>query len=306
MELVGLADAIERTPFSAPSPARRSRPVSAPAAAPPRAAPVTGDTTVRMEGVGAGKLVLVGDAAAETREEAAGLLARLGCTVLQAANGRAALDVTREARPDLVLVDAMLPMMPGFEVCRAVKGDPVLRPTPVVLASAVHRGLVAADVKAAFGADAYLEKPFRADEVLRTAKLLLLGPTGDPAETAARAAAETAWRKGAQLLGAGRVDEAAVALREAAAKDDLSAESHYYLGLALARQGLLFEAAAAFARAAELRPDVDAAHQVLAQVYEQLGFMRSAQQAWACAIETCKDEKRKSDMQVRLMQLLGM
>jgi CheY-like chemotaxis protein len=304
MELVGIADTIERTPFSAPSPARRAR-AQAPAAQRPAPA-LAGDKTVRMEGVGAGKLVLVGDAAAETRDEAAALLTRLGCTVLQAANGRAALDVTREARPDLVLLDAMLPMMPGFEVCRAVKGDPVLRPTPVILASAVHRGVVAADVKAAFGADAFLEKPWRPDEVLRAAKLLLLGPSGDPVAAVARAAAEVAWQKGAQLLQAGRVDEAVAVLRDAAAKDDLSAEASYYLGLALVRQGLLFEATAAFARAAELRPDVDAAHQVLAQAYEQLGFMKSAQQAWARAIETCKDEKRKSDMQVRLMQLLGM
>jgi CheY-like chemotaxis protein len=305
MELVGLADMIERTPFSSPTPARRARPASAHAAQRP-APEVTGETTVRMEGVGAGKLVLVGDSAAESREEAAAIVARLGCTVLQAANGRAALDVTREARPDLVLLDAMLPMMPGFQVCRAVKGDPVLRPTPVILASAVHRGLVAADVKAAFGADAFLEKPYRPDEVLRAAKLLLLGPAGDPLEAAARVAAEAAWRQGARLLSAGRVDDAAAVLRDAAAKDDLSAEAHYYLGLALVRQGLLFEAAAAFARAAELRPDVDAAHQVLAQAYEQLGFTKSAQQAWARAIETCKDERRKSDMQVRLMQLLGM
>jgi len=226
--------------------------------------------------------------------------------VLQAANGRAALELTRDARPDLVLCDAMLPMMPGFEVCRAVKGDPVLRPTAVVLASAVHRGIVPADVKAAFGADAFLEKPWRSDEVLRTAKLLFLGSAADPVEAAARAAAEQGRREGAALLAAGRVDEAVAALRDAAARDDLSAEAHYYLGLALARQGLLFEAAAAFARAAELRPDVDAAHQVLAQVYEQLGFKNSARQAWARAIETCRDERRRGDMQVRLMQLLGM
>jgi CheY-like chemotaxis protein len=261
---------------------------------------------VRLEGVGAGKLALVGDAVPEAREQAAALLAQLGCTVLQAANGRAALDIIREARPELVVLDAMLPMMPGFEVCRAVKGDPALRATAVVLTSAVHRGTVAADVRAAFGADAFLEKPYREEEVLRTAKLLLLGPAGDPAEAAAREAAQLAWREGARLLKAGRVEEATAALRDATARDDFSAEAHYYLGVALARQGLLFEAAAAFARAAELRPDVDAAHQVLARTYEQLGFMKSAREAWARAIEACPDEKRRADMQVRLMQLLGM
>lgn len=304
MEIVGVADLVEKTPFSAPSPARRERPMEHAVAPPPT--PVSNETTVRLEGVGAGKLAVVADASPEAREEAAALLQKLGCTVLQAANGRAALDIVREARPDLVLVEAMLPMTPGFEVCRAVKGDPVLRATQVILTSAVHRGTVAADAKIAFGADAFLEKPYRHDEVARTLKILLLGPAGDPAEQAARAAAQAAWREGAKLLQEGRVDEATARLREAAAKDDLSAEAHFYLGHALARQGLLFEAAAAFGRAAELRPDVDVAHQVLAQTYEALGFQKSAREAWARAIEACKDEKRRSDMQVRLMQLLGM
>jgi CheY-like chemotaxis protein len=306
MELVGAAAGLEATPFSAPSPARRERPVELARlrAVPPP--PGSSETARRIGGLGAGKLALVGDVTPEAREQVAALLAGLGCTVLQAANGRHALEIIREARPDLVVLDAMLPMMPGFEVCRAVKGDPVLRATAVVLTAGVHRRTVAADVKAAFGADAFLEKPYRDDEVLRTAKLLLAGPRDDPAEAAAREAARVAWKEGARLLQAGRADEASAYLREATAKDDFSAEAHYYLGLALAQQGLLFEAAAAFARAAELRPDVDAAHQVLARAHEQLGFLKSAREAWARAIETCRDEKRKADMQVRLMQLLGM
>jgi CheY-like chemotaxis protein len=302
MEIVGVADS-SATPFSAPSPARRERPPEHAAAV--GAAPGA-EITHRLEGAGAGQLALVADDSSDAREEAASLLSGMGCTVLQTANGRTALDLLREARPDLVLLEAMLPMTPGFEVCRAVKGDPVLRGTLVVLTSAIARGTVAADAKAAFGADAFLEKPFRHDEVLRVARMLLHGPAGDPAEVAARSAAEAAWRDGAKLLQAGRVDEAVAVLRQAAAKDDLSAEAHFYLGHALARQGLLFEAAAAFARAAELRPDVDAAHQVLAQTYEALGFQKSAREAWARAIEVCKDEKRKGEMQVKLMQLLGM
>jgi CheY-like chemotaxis protein len=306
MELIGIAEQMDETPFSAPTPARRERAAEhalpAPAAPPPRGSQ---PTTVRLTGSGAGKLAVVGDASAEAREEAAALLGRLGCTVLQVANGRAALELVREARPELVLVEAMLPMTPGFEVCRAIKGDAVLRPTAVVLTSAVHRGTVAADAKVAFGADAFLEKPYREDEVLRVAKILLLGPAGDPAEAAARAAAKAAWREGARLLQAGKVDDAVAILRQAAAKDDVSAEAHYFLGQALARQGLLFEAAAAFARAAELRPDVDAAHRVLALTYESLGFQKSAREAWARAIEVCRDDRRKAEMQRRLMRLLG-
>jgi len=304
MELVSVGEALE-TPFAAPSPARPQRPAEHQPAAAPRAGD-SGATTVRLEGIGAGKLVLVADASQEAREEVVALLGRLGCTVLQSANGRSALEVTREARPDLVVLEAMLPMVQGFEVCRAIKGDPTLRPTRVVLSSAVHRGTVAADAQIAFGADAFLEKPWRHDEVLRIAKVLLLGPAGDPAEARAREAARAAWRAGAQALKDGKLEEATVLLRDACARDDLSAEAHYYLGHALARQGLLFEAAAAYSRSAELRPDVDAAHQCLAQAYEQLGFQKSAREAWARAIETSTDEPRKKAMQARLMKLLGL
>jgi CheY-like chemotaxis protein len=305
MEVVGVSESPE-TPFSAPTPARRSRPPEMEPKVPAALkAPVDPGTTVRLEGLGAGCLVLVADAVLEVREEAASAARKQGATVIQAANGRAALDLIREARPELVILDAMLPMMPGFEVCRAVKGDPVLRPTRVVLTSALHRGTVGADAKIAFGADAFLEKPFRPDELSRTLKLQLLGPARDPAEHAARAVAATAWREGSKLLQAGRVDEAVVLLREATTKDELSAEAHYYLGHALARQGLLFEAAAAFSRATELRPDVPEAHEVLALTYEQLGFQQSAREAWARAVETCKDEKRRRAMQERLMRLLG-
>jgi tetratricopeptide (TPR) repeat protein len=148
--------------------------------------------------------------------------------------------------------------------------------------------------------------PARREQVVRLAKVLLLGPAGDPADAPKRAAAAAAWRAGAAALKEGRVDEATTRLRDACAQDDLSAEAHYFLGQALVRQGLLFEAAAAFSRSTELRPDVDAAHQQLAQAWERLGFRQSAREAWARAIETCADEPRRKAMQARLMLLLGL
>jgi CheY-like chemotaxis protein len=303
LEIVGVGEDPTPTPFDAPTPARRERPREH--AVPPPPPQDGASTTVRLHGVGAGKVALVADPTREGREEIAGLLGRLGCTVLQAANGRAALDIVREARPDLAVLEAMMPMMPGFEVCRAIKGDPVLRPTQVVLSSAIHRGTVAADAKVAFGADAFFERPYRPEEVVRIAKILLIGSAVDPSDPAARAAAAQAWRQGAALLREKRLEEAVAVLRQAVARDDLSAEAHYYLGVTLSRMGLLFEATGALARATELRPDVDAAHQMLAQTYEALGFQNSAREAWARAIEACKDESRRKAMQSRLMKLLG-
>ncbi len=307
LEVMGLAESMYfDTPFQASSPAKPRRPQEP---APDPAPSAGGQPTLEVKGIGAGKVALVADDDVETRALLARILgATLGCAVLQAANGRAALDIVREARPDLVILDAMMPVLHGFEVCRAIKGDPELRSTAVVLCSAVYRGTVGADAKAAFGADAFVEKPFRLDELTRLLKVALVGTAAaeSPEDRARRELAARDWRAGAKALAAGRGDEAAELCRQAVAQDPLSAEGHYYLGHALSQLGLLFEAVAAYERSAELRPDVDAAHQYLAQTYERLGFQKSARQAWARAIEACRDPARKQAMQQRLMSLLSM
>ncbi len=309
LELVGVAESMYfDTPFQATSPAKR-REAPPPPAAEPRVQSRAESPTVELKGLGAGKVALVADDDADTRTLLAKILGNnLGCTVLQAANGRAALDIVREARPDLVVLDAMMPVLHGFEVCRAIKGDPELRDTVVVLCSAIYRGTVAADAKVAFGADAFVEKPFHLDELTRVLKVGLVGAAAaeSPDERARRELAVRDWRAGAKALAAGNFEEAVQLCRQAAAQDPLSAEAQYYLGHTLSRQGLLFEAVAAYERAAELRPDVDAAHQYLAQTYERLGFQKSARQAWARAIEACKDSGRRQAMQQRLMSLLSM
>lgn len=135
LEVVQVSEENAQTPFDAPTPARKERPREIEMEEPTREGstlefsipPASERPTVRLRGLGAGKLALVADPNPETRDEMVKLLAALGCTVLQAANGRAALEIVREARPDLVTLEAIMPMTPGFEVCRAVKGDPVLR-----------------------------------------------------------------------------------------------------------------------------------------------------------------------------------
>ncbi|HEY7726155.1 MAG TPA: response regulator [Anaeromyxobacteraceae bacterium] len=301
MELIAAAEMM--TPFQAATPPPPPPRPRAPPPAPPKAAE---SPTLRIEGYAAGKVVLVADDDPEVRKLVVAVVGKQGCVVLEAANGREALDLAREARPDLVLLDAMMPGMHGFEVCRAIKTDREMRGIRVVLCSAVYRGTVGGDAQVAFGADAFLEKPFRIDELTRVVKLGLLGPAAEtPEERAARSEAERSWRAAAQALAEGRDAEAATLARAAATRDPRSAEAHYYLGHALTRLGQLYEAVAAYERSTELRPDVDAAHQCLAQSYERLGFQKSAREAWARAVEACKDPQRKKTMQARLLSLLG-
>lgn len=88
-----------------------------------------------------------------------------GVELLTANNGEEALSVITAARPALVFLDVMMPKMNGFDVCQAVKTNPALSETYIVLLTAKgqefdrQRGMEA-------GADRYMTKPFDPDELL--------------------------------------------------------------------------------------------------------------------------------------------
>jgi len=88
-----------------------------------------------------------------------------GHRILAARDGRAALDIVKRARPDLVLLDVMMPEIDGFEVCRAIKADPQGQDTIVIFLSAL--GDVSDKVSGLqLGAVDYITKPIQAEEVL--------------------------------------------------------------------------------------------------------------------------------------------
>jgi len=95
-----------------------------------------------------------------------------GYRVIAAADGPAALDVVATERPDLILLDVVMPGMDGFEVCRRVKGDPGSRHTPVILLTAMSD---AALNRRAFeaGAELALRKPTETAVILRTVEAAL-------------------------------------------------------------------------------------------------------------------------------------
>ena len=86
-------------------------------------------------------------------------LGKDGYTVLQAATGEEGLEQAEQARPDVVVLDVMLPGMDGLEVLRRLKAEPGLRRIPVILSTAKGEDT---DVVAGLelGADDYVTKPF--------------------------------------------------------------------------------------------------------------------------------------------------
>ena len=89
----------------------------------------------------------------------------VGCKLLIAKNGNGALTIAGKARPDLILLDIMMPDIDGYEVCRQLKADPVTANIPVIFLSAL--GETEDKVKGLhLGAVDYITKPFQPDEVI--------------------------------------------------------------------------------------------------------------------------------------------
>lgn len=100
------------------------------------------------------------------------MMKREGYDVLVARDGTEALETIRRERPSLVLLDAMMPGMTGFDVCEAVRADSGLRDTRILMLTAkgretdVARGLGA-------GADAYVTKPFSTRDLVAKVRDML-------------------------------------------------------------------------------------------------------------------------------------
>ena len=99
-------------------------------------------------------------------------LAKRGYRILTAADGLAALDIAREARPALVVLDVMMPNMNGWEVARALRQDEATRSMKIVILTAIGES-VNEMTSPLYGVDAYVDKPFSFTELEDTIARLL-------------------------------------------------------------------------------------------------------------------------------------
>lgn len=92
-----------------------------------------------------------------------------GYEVATAENGAEGLKFLGQGKPDLILMDVMMPVMDGWEATRRIKADPKLKQIPVIFltARAQHEDHIKAHE---VGGDDYLSKPFEADELMAMIK----------------------------------------------------------------------------------------------------------------------------------------
>lgn len=88
-----------------------------------------------------------------------------GYQVITASDGQQALDAVKQTRPDLIILDLMLPKVDGYKVCRLLKFDDRYKKIPILVFTARAQD---GDIRLATecGADAYLTKPFEAQTLL--------------------------------------------------------------------------------------------------------------------------------------------
>ncbi len=139
-----------------------------------------GEDTVEAEAAAApaapprGDLVLVVDDDSAARDLLTRFLEREGFAVKAARDGREGLALARQYRPKVVLLDVEMPNVNGWAMLQALRSDPVLRDTPVIMISVLHER----SVGFAMGANEYLTKPIDRAQLKRVMERFEEGGTG--------------------------------------------------------------------------------------------------------------------------------
>ncbi len=171
------------------------------------------------------KTVLVADDEPDVLQLVVSNLKAAGFEVISAADGAAALEAAREKRPALLVLDLMLPGMPGLEVCKALKKDPATANIPIIMLTA-KADEIDRIVGFELGADDYMTKPFSPRElVLRVQSVL-------------RRAAEPAERESEELkLGHITIDRSRCEALVKGKRLDLTATEFKLLTTLIERRG---------------------------------------------------------------------
>ena len=257
-----------------------------------------------------GRTILVVDDDAAIRNLLNDSLKAKGYVVLPVASGREAIEKIQIVRPDLILLDAMLPEIHGFTICKTIKESAKYREIPVIIITAVYTGWrFQLDVKEQYGADEVIEKPFKINHVVDKVKELLDESASFSTESEKKDVELT--RKAAELLdrGVGAVRDGEVAQAKELFKqgiqiDPLHPLLHYYLGKCLEKENNLFGAMAAFEKASELDPYLFPVVKDLGILYQRNGFKRKAIEMWERALQVCPREDVREKIKINLIKLL--
>lgn len=264
------------------------------------------ETSVEMDPEDAVRVLIVDDDQ-EVRRLVSRLLESKGVVVEVATRGLEALNMIKHSPPDLILLDAMLPEVHGFDICRKLKSSDRYGSIPVIMISSIYRGWrFAQDLKDTYSVDAFLEKPFDLDTLWRTIDRILSGSKRQQSNAKQMSAsAKKAIREGVKRYKQGNLDGAIECYREGIHIDPLSAKLHHQLAiLYLKKKGMVYQAIQEFEEAVALQPDLFSALRNLAILYQSRGFKNKAIEMWERALRCSPDQETHENIRKHLMSLI--
>jgi DNA-binding response OmpR family regulator len=258
----------------------------------------------------ANKLILVVDDEDEIRAMLKRVLTTQGHRVIVADTGPLALQMVKQHLPDLIVLDAMLPGLHGFDVARRLKGSDRYGAIPIIMISAVYRGWrVAEDMKSSYGISDYLEKPFRLADVVDAATRALSARTETEESPAPDLdllsdGAAKALDEGIAAYRGGDIDRAIRLLQSGTKLDPLAYRLHYHLALLYGKKDQVFDGIGELEIAIELKPKHFPALKNLALLYERAGFKNRAVEMWERCVHAAPDAANRAQVKERLLLLL--
>jgi len=268
-------------------------------------AELPGDGAPPVPAVSGQKTILIIDDEAEIRKMLSRLLSHKGYRVLEAERGHQALRMVKEYAPDLIVLDAMLPEVHGFEIARRIKGSQRYGQIPIIMVSAVYRGWrYAEDLKQTCGVDYFIEKPFKIAEVIAAVEACLSPSEGGQPRPDVSGEAEEALNAGVAAYKAGRLDEAIAHLARGVGIDPLAYRLHFHLGLLYGKKGQVYDAISELETAVKINSQHFAALKNLAILYQKAGFRNKAVETWERALTLASDEPTRLSIKEHLLNLL--
>jgi DNA-binding response OmpR family regulator len=232
-------------------------------------------------------------------------LTHVGINCLEADNGNLALEMIRTESPDALVLDAVLPGVHGFDICRRLRGSQRYGAIPIVIVSAIHRGWrLAEDLRAAYGVEHVFEKPIDLQRFARTVRLLLEGEPVLHDDIAVSDGAEAELTQGMAAFEQGDIDSAIRHLALGVSIDPLAFELQYHLGLLHGRREDLFSAIDALETAVRISPRHFSALKNLAVVYQRAGFRHKSVETWDRAMANAPDDETRNSIKEHMMTLL--
>jgi DNA-binding response OmpR family regulator len=260
-----------------------------------------------VAGSGSGKKILVVDDEEDIRKLVRRLLTDKGHQVIEADRGLVALRLVKEESPDLILLDAMLPELHGFDIAKRLKDSDKYGKIPILMMSAVYRGWrIAEDLKTSYGIEDYIEKPFRIAEMLAKVTRLLARASGSTAPSDPEAINRSAAKyleDGINAYKAGKIEDAIALLRKGITVDPLAYRLRYHLALIYGKQGQIYDGITELVHAVDLNPRHFPALKNLAVLYEKAGFRHKAVEMWERCVHVAPDPETRGSIKAHLVKL---